>query len=159
MFGYVMFEGPHALLDWGVRTYVSDERLLVEARIDNLRSMFAPSIILVRKPAEAYRLRQPMICPALHILKAFAKRLLITVRVVDYSTLRGYFSMGSAIKKYDRARLIAERFPELSWRLPPERKAWESEPTRQSIFDAASLGVFYFAERAGEQSIAAPALG
>jgi hypothetical protein len=159
MFGYVVFEGPRTLLDWGVRTYVSGERLILEARVSNLRSMFAPSVILVRKPAEAYQLRQPMIRPALHSLTIFAKRLLITMRIIDHSTLRRYFSMDLEVKKYDIARMVADRFPELSWRLPSERKIWESEPTRQSIFDAASLGVFYFALEFEERPIVTQASG
>jgi hypothetical protein len=40
---------------------------------------------------------------------------------------------------------LAQRFPELAAKLPPKRKIWQSEDYRMSIFDAASLGVAYFA--------------
>jgi len=74
--------------------------------------------------------------------------MLVTVRLVDESKLRDFFSRETRVNKHDIAEMVADRFPELSWRLPPRRKPWQSEPMRQSIFDAASLGVFYFAQQA-----------
>jgi hypothetical protein len=158
-FSYVVFEGPHTLLDWGTRTYSLGDRSLIEERLSGLQSMFAPSTILVRKPAELHRIRQTMIRPSFHVLKIFARRVLITVRLIDDSALRGFFSSDAKVNKYDMARMVAERLPELSWRLPPKRKPWQTEPTRQSIFDAASLGVFYFAQEAKEELTATPVSG
>jgi hypothetical protein len=120
----------------------------MERRLTNLQSMFLPSIILVRKSAGSRRSSQPTSRPAVYILKGFAKRVVVAVRWIDESALRGFFSGEKTINKHDIARMVADRFPELSWRLPPKRKPWQSEPKRQSIFDAASLGVFYFAQQA-----------
>ena len=146
-FGYAVFEGPHTLLDWGIRTHENGERSLMEYRLDSLRSMFAPSIILVRKTKESHRVGQSMIGHGLRAVKAFAKRVMVVVRVIDGSSLRKFFSEDAKVNKHDVARMVADQFPELSWRLPPKRKPWQTEPTRQSIFDAASLGVFYFAQQ------------
>jgi len=145
-FGYVVFEGPRAILDWGIRSYANEEHASLERRLKNLQSMFAPSIMLVRKTSGSRRSSPPTSRPAFHILKRFAKRLVITMLLIDESKLRGFFYRGTKVNKHDIAQMIADRFPELSWRLPPKRKPWESETTRQSIFDAASLGVFYFAQ-------------
>jgi hypothetical protein len=145
-FGYVVFEGPHALLDWGTRTHAEGERSLLEHRLNSLRSMFAPSIILVRKTRETHQVGQSIIRHPLHAIKTFAKRVVVAVRVIDGSSIRKFFSKDAKVNKQDVARMVANQFPELSWRLPPKRKPWETEPARQSIFDAASLGVFYFAQ-------------
>jgi hypothetical protein len=147
-FGYAIFEGPHLLLDWGIRTHGDDDRSSLERRLNDLRSMFAPSVILVRKTAESGRITQPRILRALSIVKHFAKRMLVRVRWVDESSLRSFFSRDATVNKHDIARMVAERFPQLSWRLPPKRKPWQSEPKRQSIFDAASLGIYYYGRRA-----------
>lgn len=157
-FGYVVFEGPSTLLDWGTRTYGDEQRSSLDMRLKNLQSSFAPSVILARLTTERHRFTQPKIRMAFPSLKAFAKRVLITVHLIDESKLRGFFSRGTKVNKHDIARMIANRFPELSWRLPPKRKPWQSEPTRQSIFDAASLGVFYFAQQADKQETTAPLL-
>jgi hypothetical protein len=158
-FGYAIFEGPHLLLDWGIRTHGDDERSSLERSLNNLRSMFGPSVILVRKAAESGRITQPRTLRALRIVKHFAKRRLVRVQLVDASSLRNFFSRDATANKHDIARMIADRFPELSWRLPPKRKPWQSEPKRQSIFDAASLGVFYFAQQANGHETAIPLLG
>src|SRR5438477_5899900 len=157
-FGYVVFEGPHALLDWGTRTYGDEERSSLDRRLKNLQSSFAPSVILARRISTRHRLTEPMNRRAFNSLRSFAKRVLVTVLLIDESSLRGFFSREPKVNKHDIALMIADRFPELSWRLPPKRKSWQSEPKRQSIFDAASLGIFYFAQQANEQQTATPRL-
>src|SRR6266851_2735985 len=51
--------------------------------------------------------------------------------------------------KYERAVEIAARFPEIGWKLPPKRKAWESEHYRMSMFSAAALAMTYRSLRYG----------
>jgi hypothetical protein len=46
--------------------------------------------------------------------------------------------------KVEISTALARVFPELVWRLPPERKAWESEHPRQTVFDAIALGLAYW---------------
>src|SRR5882762_1038456 len=114
-FGYVVFEGPHTLLDWGIRTHADGERSLLEYRLNSLLSMFAPSIILVRKTKESHRIGQSMIRHGLRAVKAFAKRVMLVVRVIDGSSLRTFFSQDDNVNKHDIARMVAVQFPELSW--------------------------------------------
>ncbi len=151
-FGYAIFEGPDLLLDWGIRTHGDNERSSLERSLSNLRSMFGPSVILVRRAAKHGQINQSRIRRAFRIVKHFAKRALVRMQVVDASSLHSFFSRDETANKHDIARTVAERFPQLSWRLPPKRKPWQSEPKRQSIFDAASLGVFYFARESGTKS-------
>jgi len=47
------------------------------------------------------------------------------------------------LTKYERAREVVKRFPVLNQRLPPERKPWESEDYRMSMFAAAALATAY----------------
>ena len=146
-FGYVIFEGPRTLLDWGIRTHLNAKHSLLERRLRDLSSMFAPSIVLVRRTPRLQRANQSMIPTASLVVKRFARREPLAMRVIDYSTQRAFFSESTKVNKHDIARIVADRFPELSWRLPPKRKPWQSEPTRQSIFDAASLGIYYFQQQ------------
>jgi hypothetical protein len=55
---------------------------------------------------------------------------------------------GHERNKDEIASVLGERFPELAPRVPPRRRAWQSEDYRMSIFDAAALGVAYFDRRA-----------
>jgi hypothetical protein len=153
-FGYVVFAGPHVLLDWGTRSYGDEEHSSLDWRLTNLQASFAPSVILVRLITKRHGFAEPTIRRGFRSLEVFAKRMLITVNLIDQARIRSFFSGESQVNKHDIAQMIANRFPELSWRLPPERKPWQSEPTRQSIFDAASVGVFYFAQHAENQETA-----
>jgi hypothetical protein len=45
--------------------------------------------------------------------------------------------------KYEIAAIIAQKFPELGWRLPSYTKPWESEHWRMPIFDAVFVGVVF----------------
>jgi len=46
--------------------------------------------------------------------------------------------------KYEIAQAVAGIIPAFKHRLPPIRKIWQSEDERQSLFDAASLGIAYY---------------
>jgi len=150
-FGYVIFAGPHTLLDWGIRTHADGEHSVLERRLIGLQTMFAPSTILVRKTNEHSQTKTPTIRPAFNIVKCFARRAVVAVRLIDGSKIRRFFARKAKTNKHDVARMVADRFPELSWRLPPKRKPWQSEPARMPLFDAASLGVFYFEQKEKKQ--------
>ena len=49
--------------------------------------------------------------------------------------------------KWELARTVAHAVPQLAPRLPPKRKPWMSEDARQSLFDAAALGLMAFRKR------------
>jgi len=68
----------------------------------------------------------------------------IRIRMLEQNAIEATFrNMGGATKAEISAAL-AVIFPELVWRLPPKRKAWESEHPRQSVFDAIALGFAYW---------------
>jgi hypothetical protein len=46
------------------------------------------------------------------------------------------------------AAAVIKQFPELTSRRPGERKIWKPEDYVIKIFDAAALGITYFARRA-----------
>jgi len=57
-----------------------------------------------------------------------------------------------ASNKHQIATAIAERFPDLLSVLPPQRKSWQSEDYRMSVFDAAAIGIAFFT-REGRRAI------
>jgi hypothetical protein len=46
---------------------------------------------------------------------------------------------------YDRALALVEIYEELRMHLPSKREPWDSEDDRMHSFDAAALGVTFFA--------------
>lgn len=147
-FGYVVFEGSDKLLDWGIKSYRDGDRTQLEGKVAVLRAMFAPSTILIRKVRSNNRVHQQMIDHAVRTIRAFANRILVAIWIIESSSLHRFFSREAKVNKHEVAMMVADRFPELSWRVPSARKPWQTEPRRQSIFDAASLGLFFYAQKA-----------
>jgi len=60
------------------------------------------------------------------------------------SEVREAFRIFHAKTKYEIACILVQMFPELLWKLPPERKFYESEHPSMTIFDAIALGLTYW---------------
>jgi hypothetical protein len=158
-FGYVVFEGPDRLLDWGVRSFrrgVNAVRIPRAKKLATLLEESMPSAVVLQKSwshAKNNQKRSKALDAALRV----AKKTGTAVRLVgSHAVIKAFGSQGH-LTKYQVASAVAERFPELAVRLPPQRKPWQSEDYRMSIFDAAALGVAFFAKKAeGESSISPP---
>lgn len=136
-FGYVVMESPGQLLDWGVcRSYRKAEehaQVLVRRRLRPLLRMWAPDAVLTR--IDERKRKQ---------LQAILKR------------VRGEVGGGTSFlpiknpprhfpgrNKYERAREIAVRLPEIGWKLPAQPTLWQSEHYSLSIFEAARMALLY----------------
>ncbi len=56
------------------------------------------------------------------------------------------FAPVGASTKYEIAKAVATQIPAFAHRIPRFRKPWMSEDPRQSLFDAAALGLTFFAQ-------------
>lgn len=66
------------------------------------------------------------------------------IRLLGQAQLSQSFRNIGCETKYEIASALARIFPELVWKLPSERKAWESEAARMSVFDAIAVGLAYW---------------
>ena len=153
-FGYVAFEGPEELLDWGVRSFrdgVNAVRIPPAQKLAALLDDFAPSLVVLEKRESRTR-KVSKIITTIH--REAAKRG-ASVRWVTRRMVKRAFA-GHDRNKDEIASVLGERFPELTPKVPPKRKIWQSEDYRMSIFDAAALGVAYFARYASRTPIVPP---
>lgn len=142
-FGFVAFEGPTRLLDYGVRSFrqgVNAVKVPASTKIAALIEQYEPSAVVLKHwtgdtNGKRAKMRQAV------ARQANLRR--IPVRLLRRGAVRNVFA-GDDRNKYTIASALAQRFPELAARLPPKRKIWQSEDYRMSIFDAAALGVAYF---------------
>jgi hypothetical protein len=140
-FGFVIFEFPTRLLDWGVKSFrqgVNAAKIPAGLKFAGLMDEFSPSTIVVRKGSVENRKKTGM----RHALAIQAEKHRIPVRLLSPRVVKSAF-VGSNRNKYTIAVALAKQLPELVPKLPPERKIWKSEDYRMSIFDAAALGVAY----------------
>ncbi len=138
-FGYVVVENSSGLLDWGVSSYrgkYGAANVLVHKRLMQLLDLWRPAALVlhkaVKKSRRPNRKKDKLI--ELIVAEAKSRRIIVRAPVKSSADYRG-----KILTKYENARRVAEHFPVLTRKLPPKRRAWESEHYRMSIFDAAAL--------------------
>ena len=135
--GFAVFEGA-SLLDWGVRGYGQTPAI---RRIETLLSLYAPSVIVIRR--RPYLKHGDNGARVVQSIKRGAQRKSISVPSLDAHHIRAFFKQRGCESKHAAATLLAEWFPELAWKVPPERKPWQSEPHNTLLFDAVAIGVTF----------------
>ncbi len=149
-FGFVAFEGPTRLLDWGVKSFrqgVNEPTIPASEKLAALMGDFSPSTIVLRKRDSDTKKRAEM----RNALVREATKRRIPVRLLSRNGVKNAFPDCNR-NKYTIAAALAKQLPELAPKLPAVRKIWKSEDYRMSIFDAAALGVAYFSRRNQSQT-------
>ena len=147
--GYVVLEGPHFLVDWGVldlRGARDPERL--EKACDviawNLPDVLVLEDVEAKGCMKGARTRQ-----LISRLKEEARHRAIETAILSRLEAQGLFEPLGATTRYAIARMVADRFPELKRSLPYARRAWESEHHNMTLFVAASFALAYFRQATG----------
>lgn len=145
-FGFAVFKGPKQLLDWGGSTYPPRSGKLaaqVSKRLNPLLKIYGPSLVIARKlttqEQQRYDLR-----PIVSVVKVHAARHSAGLVLMGRKDIRQAFHPSGNVTKYQIAAQVAIFFPELLWKLPPPRRAWQKEHHNMAIFDAVALGISYF---------------
>ncbi len=144
-FGFVAFEGPTRLLDWGVKSFrqgVNEPTVPASTKFAGLMDDFSPSAIVLRTHDSDTKKRALM---RNALLREATKRR-IPVQLLSRSGVKNAFPDCNR-NKYTIAVALTKQLPELAPKLPSVRKIWKSEDYCMSIFDAAALGVAYFQSR------------
>jgi hypothetical protein len=144
-FGFVVFEGPNEILDWGVRSFRSGGnavKVSAGVKFGALLDEFTPSAVVIRERATRSA-KKPKL---LSIIERQVLNRRIPLRFITPRDVNRAF-VGFESNKYEVASALAKQFPTLASKLPPKRKCWQSEDYRMGIFDAAAVGVAYFTRR------------
>jgi hypothetical protein len=145
-FGFVVFEGPNCMLDWGIKSFrpgVNVVKIPAAQKLLALLNDFTPSAIVIREREAKGRTKKSKM---LVTIERLARNRRIPVKFISRGDVNRAF-VGFESNKYEVASALAKQFPALSSRLPPKRKCWQSEDYRMGIFDAAAVGVAYFTRR------------
>jgi hypothetical protein len=128
-FGFVVFEGPNRMLDWGIRSFrpgVNAVKIPAAKKLLALFDEFTPSAVVIRKP-ETRRSTKML---SMILRRANSRR--IPVRFISRRDVNRAF-VGFEANKYEVASALAKQFPALISKLPPKRKCWQSEDYRMGI--------------------------
>lgn len=137
--GFAELDEEESLLDWGIFFYQkrSVQALRsVQKRLEALISRVNPShIVLVRPELKIHEQSNPAKSIGRN-LHAFGLSQSIKISTTSRVEIRTAFLGGNRGNKDKIASLLTQVFPELSAKLPAERKVWEKEDARMALFDA-----------------------
>jgi hypothetical protein len=142
-FGFGVLEGPTNLVDWGIRTAPNDDSRALLTKISELVALYHPDVIVIEDCRHVRSRRRQRVRAAITQVAALATPG-TEVQLIPAALVQNVFGAGRAVSKHHIATLVAEHFPEIGYRLPPERKAWMPEDARFAIFDAVAFGLTFF---------------
>lgn len=153
-FGFVVFEGPTCLLDWGVKNFrhgVNAVRIPANVKFGRLMERFLPNAILILTRDVETKGRAGL----RESLQTEAEKRRISVHRIHPLAVKDAFA-GSSRNKYEIASAVIKQFPELASRRPSQRKIWKPEDYVIQIFNAAALGVTHFTSHSNNRDAIAP---
>ncbi len=146
-FSFVLFEGPESPFEWGVkeiRDKHKNSRTLEE--IKKLIDQYRPEVLVIEQTCDDSSRRNARIRKLYRMLIHFAKAEYVDLYRCSRNDVKKCFASVGASTKYEIAKAITTQIPAFAHRIPRIRKPWMSEDPRQSLFDAAALGLTYFAQ-------------
>jgi hypothetical protein len=149
-FGYTLFEMPDKVLDCGVSEFRSpqDGILCVTSLAESLEA----TTIVLRKLDAHSRRNRPRTRRLKHLLWLSARQSSIRVVFVTEKELKARLGDWEVKNKDEMAALLAREFPVLAWKLPRDRKPWQTEQWNMPIFDAAALGLVFITSQPSPDS-------
>jgi Holliday junction resolvasome RuvABC endonuclease subunit len=141
-FAYVFFEAPQTPFDWAIveiKAKGKNERVV--AQVHKLLKSYKPATLVlenIQDPKAKHSNRLKMLS---HQLAHLAQSEGVHVAQYGRLAIRNAFAPVGAKSKVEIAEAIAQAIPAFAHRLPPVRKIWMSEDSRQMLFDAAALGM------------------
>ena len=143
-FGFAVLEGPHELIDWGIKEVRQEKNAKCLKQVSLLIERYCPDVVVIEDYQDKDCRRNARIRELLKDIAALALSKKIGLRKIAQSTLRRTFSQYSAHNKHQIAVEVGKRFSELAAYVPPPRKPWTTQDARMSIFDATSLALTLF---------------
>ena len=138
--GFAVMENIATLVDWGVRSIKGDKNAASLARIGELIDLYQPEKVILQDVRAKGSRRSKRIQELGEQIQALTIQRNVKTALYSPRQIRQTFFGEEPGTKHRQAQLLAARFPEeLESRLPPKRRAWESEDSRMDIFEAVAL--------------------
>jgi len=142
----VLFEGPNSPFEWGVkRIKEKNKNSKTLEEIKKLIDQYRPEVLVIEDTSDKGSRRNSRIRKLYRMLAHLAAVEYIDLCRCTKTQINECFASVGSTTKYEIAQAIAIQLPVFAHRIPPIRKPWMSEDTRQNLFDAAALALTYYA--------------
>jgi len=122
-------------------------------RVEKLVKKFQSDIIVLRKIPAGSKRDNPAVQAAITSIRAKARHLSIPVVSIEKRFIDQTFRGHCKPTKYQIALLLSACYPALRWYTPRKRKIWMPEDRRMQYFDAAAVGLTYFASKRNTEAV------
>jgi hypothetical protein len=149
--GFAVLEGPTGLLDWGVRSFGEQNEKLRSAVSDRIATLLAfhkPASVVTRVRRYYSAAQNKRFRAIVSAIRAETKRKSTKFFVLTTRQVRAHFAPNGQVTKHDIATSLVKQFEALSWKLPGQRKAYQSEAPAMLVFDALANGVAFVGSHA-----------
>jgi hypothetical protein len=144
-FGWALFENPLVPVDWGIASVKAKRTTRSLARFEKLLNRYEPEVVAFEQFEDRPSRRNRRIQDLCRRMIAMASTRGMLTPIYSRDTIRECFEASGARTRRNIALSIADQIEVFRHRLPRERKRWDSEDVRQSLFDAVALALTYFA--------------
>jgi len=117
---------------------------MMSQRLISLLKLFSPSVIVTTRERWDRASVNPHLLPLEEEILRTSSAHSIAIHAISQNQVRQSFLRLGCETRYQTATSLSQIFPELSPRLPPKRRLWESEHSSMAIFDAVALGLAYW---------------
>lgn len=151
---FTLFEAPLSPLDWGIKDIRGTRKnaLTLEAA-KKLIEIHQPDVLVLQDVSAPESRRTERIRRLHRLIASHAEGQAIEVCRYTRKQIKAYFKDSGATTRYEIAQVIAAQIHAFGHRLPPVRHIWESEDSRMSLFDAASLALTFYSEQPLEEKL------
>jgi len=143
-FGWALFEGPLALADWGIVAARGDTSVRAMRRFEKLLNQYRPSAVVLEMSGPTRKGVSSRVRLLAKTIRGFAENRDIAVHLYTRSEISLAVAGDENATRHGVAKAVAAQLPILRHRMPPVRKPWMPEDDRQSLYDAAALGITHY---------------
>ena len=152
-FSFVLFDGPDSPFEWGIREIKEKQKRNAKtlAAIKELVDAYFPMAVVIEELGEHSK-RGTRIRKLNSNIGKLAEKEDIGLYRFSYADVCEYFFSMPHARKRDIRVAVTKKIPGFAQYMPPKREAWMSQHPRESLFDAAALGLTFYGVWDGGQA-------
>jgi Holliday junction resolvasome RuvABC endonuclease subunit len=141
-FGWIVFEGPHLPLDWGVTAAKPHRITRVAVKFERILRRYEPSLLVLEDMEEKKSLESTRRVRSDLLTLAAGRG--IESKVYSHTEVRRTFAHEGANSRYEIACAIGKHLAALSHEVPRQRNNYSHQQHNQPLFNAAAVAMTHF---------------
>ena len=142
-FGYVVFEGPSSPYDWGMVGAKGDKNAQCLRKIELMLDRFMPETLLLEEVRSVAN-RSGRIAKLYAATVSLAASRGVDVVIYTLGQIKACFASVGALTRQEIAEAVGRHIDAFRHRMPKQRKPWQAEDRRMSLFCAAALALTHY---------------